>query len=50
MRNAITIEEKKAWEVVIKWFDSILRRGRFINKNGAIGIPRIKISDIIEEV
>jgi len=33
-----TVEEKMAWSKVIKWFNDILTRKRFITFSGAIGI------------
>jgi len=48
--NAKTIEEKKAWSEVIKWYDSFLApERRILNGNGAIGtdLPFSKVDEIL---
>ena len=38
--GAKTIEEKKAWDEVVKWFNSFLKpEYRIFTRNGAIGLP-----------
>jgi len=36
--RATTQEEILAWDKVLHWFDCIINRNRFLNKNGSIGL------------
>jgi len=45
LERSESLEEKKAWLNVIKWFDAIINRKRFTNPNGAIGIPQDEIEE-----